>query len=61
MAAATQALSHYLPRLLNRKRMSERSNKAEQQALKQANKTQNIITIVFIIISSLFEAGVQIY
>ena len=61
MAAATQALSHYLPRLLNRKRMSERSNKAEQQALKQANKTQNIIMIVFIIISILFEAGVQIY
>lgn len=61
LAAGMQALSHYLPRLLNRKRMSERSNKAEQQALKQANKTQNIIMVVFIIISILFEAGVQIY
>ncbi len=61
MAASIQALSHYLPRLLNRKRMSERSNKAEQQALRQANKTQNIIMIVFVIISILFEAGVQIY
>ncbi len=61
MAAGVQALSHYLPRLLNRKRMSERSNKAEQQALKQANKTQNIIMIVFVVISILFEAGVQIY
>lgn len=60
-AAGIQALSQYLPRLLNRKRMSERANKAEQAALKQSNKTQNIVMIVFIAISVMFEAGVQIY
>lgn len=61
IAAGIQALSQYLPRLLNRKRMSERSNKAEQAALKQSNKTQNIVMLVFIAISVMFEAGVQIY
>ena len=61
MAAGTQALSQYLPRLLNRKRMNERSNMAEQAALKKSNKTQNIVMIVFIVMSVIFEAGVQIY
>ena len=61
VAGLTQALSHFLPRILNKKRMDERSNRAEQAALKKSNKTQNIIMIVFIVLAVIFEAGVQIY
>ncbi len=61
MAAGTQAVSQLLPRILNKKRMKERASKAEIAALKKSNKTQNIVMIVFIIMSILFEAGVQIY
>lgn len=61
MAAGIQALSQLLPRILNNKRMKERSNKAEMAALRKANKTQNIMMIVFIVMSVIFEAGVQIY
>ncbi|MBR3259670.1 MAG: membrane protein insertase YidC [Mycoplasmataceae bacterium] len=60
-AGLTQALSHFLPRILNKKRMDERANRAERAALKKANKTQNIIMIVFIVLAVIFEAGVQIY
>lgn len=61
MAAGIQALSQLLPRILNNKRMKERSNKAEMAALRKANKTQNIMMVVFIFMSVIFEAGVQIY
>ena len=61
VAGLTQALSHFLPRILNKKRMDERANRAERAALKKANKTQNIIMIVFIVLAVIFEAGVQIY
>ncbi|WP_022935593.1 membrane protein insertase YidC [Mesomycoplasma moatsii] len=61
IAAATQAISQLLPRILNKKRMKERANKAEIAALKKSNKTQNIVMIVFIVMSVIFEAGVQIY
>ena len=60
-AGLTQALSHFLPRILNKKRMDERANRAERAALKKANKTQNIVMIVFIVLAVIFEAGVQIY
>lgn len=61
LAAGIQAISQLLPRILNKRRMKERANKAEIAALKKANKTQNIMMIVFIVMSVLFEAGVQIY
>ena len=61
VAGLTQALSHFLPRILNKKRMDERANRAERAALKKANKTQNIVMIVFIVLAVIFEAGVQIY
>ncbi len=61
IAPLTQAASHLLPKYLNKKRMSERANRAEIAALKKSNKTQNIVMIVFIVISLIFEAGVQIY
>lgn len=60
-AAGVQIISHLLPRILNRKRMKERTNRAEQKALKKSNKTQTIVMIVFVVMSVLFEAGVQIY
>lgn len=61
IAVIVQAASQLLPRYLNKKRMSERANVAEKAALKKANKTQNIIMVVFIFMAVAFEAGVQIY
>lgn len=61
IAVIVQAASQLLPRYLNKKRMSERSNVAEKAALKKSNRTQNIIMVVFIFMAVAFEAGVQIY
>jgi YidC/Oxa1 family membrane protein insertase len=41
--------------------MNERSNVAEKAAMKKANRTQNIIMVIFIFMAIIFEAGVQIY
>ncbi|MDK2819555.1 MAG: membrane protein insertase YidC, partial [Mycoplasmataceae bacterium] len=61
LAVVVQAGSQFLPRYLNKKRMNERSNVAEKEAMKKANKTQNIIMIIFVGMAIIFEAGVQIY
>ncbi len=61
LAAGIQIISQILPRILNKKRLGERANKAEIAALKKSNKTQNIVLIVYVVMSVLFEAGVQIY
>ncbi|MGL6125271.1 MAG: membrane protein insertase YidC [Metamycoplasmataceae bacterium] len=61
LAVIVQAGSQFLPRYLNKKRMNERSNIAEKEAMKKANRTQNIIMIIFIFMAIIFEAGVQIY
>lgn len=61
LAVVVQAGSQFLPRYLNKKRMNERSNIAEKEAMKKANKTQNIIMIIFVGMAIIFEAGVQIY
>ncbi|MGL4343109.1 MAG: membrane protein insertase YidC [Metamycoplasmataceae bacterium] len=61
VAVLIQAGSQLVPRLLNKKRMSERANVAEKAALKKANKTQNIMMGVFIFMALIFEAGIQIY
>ncbi|MGL5205180.1 MAG: membrane protein insertase YidC, partial [Metamycoplasmataceae bacterium] len=61
LAVIVQAGSQYLPRYLNKKRMNERSNVAEKEAMKKANRTQNIIMGIFIFMAVIFEAGVQIY
>ncbi len=61
LAVVVQAGSQFLPRYLNKKRMNERSNVAEKAAMKKANRTQNIIMVIFIFMAIIFEAGVQIY
>ncbi|MGL5617825.1 MAG: membrane protein insertase YidC [Metamycoplasmataceae bacterium] len=61
LAVIVQAGSQFLPRYLNKKRMNERSNIAEKEAMKKANKTQNIIMGIFVFMAVIFEAGVQIY
>ncbi len=61
LAVIVQAGSQFLPRYLNKKRMNERSNVAEKAAMKKANRTQNIIMVIFIFMAVIFEAGVQIY
>lgn len=61
LAVIVQAGSQFLPRYLNKKRMNERSNIAEKEAMKKANRTQNIIMVIFVFMAVIFEAGVQIY
>lgn len=61
LAVVVQAGSQFLPRYLNKKRMNERSNVAEKAAMKKANRTQNIVMIIFVFMAIIFEAGVQIY
>ncbi|QSF13515.1 membrane protein insertase YidC [Mycoplasma sp. Mirounga ES2805-ORL] len=62
VSLVTQVLSQLIPRFLakqsrNKKRMSIE----EMQAMKKSNKTQNIIMIVFVFITIMFSAGVQVY
>ena len=61
VAILFQVAAQVLPRYLNKKRMKERVNVAEKAALKKANKVQNIMMVVFIVMPVIFEAGVQIY
>ncbi len=61
LAVVIQAGSQFLPKYLNKKRMKERSNVAEKEAMKKANRTQNIIMVIFIFMAVIFQAGVQIY
>lgn len=61
VAVVVQLASQLLPRYLSKKRMSERANVSEKAALKKANKTQNIMMLVFVFLAVAFEAGVQIY
>ena len=56
-----QVAAQVLPRYLTKKRMKERVNVAEKAAMKKANKVQNIMMVVFILMPVIFEAGVQIY
>ncbi|MEE3928272.1 membrane protein insertase YidC [Mycoplasmopsis ciconiae] len=60
-AAGLQFVSQFLPKLLNKKRMKQRTTIAESEALKKSEKTQNIMMIVFLFITLIFSAGVQIY
>ncbi|MGP1451796.1 MAG: membrane protein insertase YidC [Metamycoplasmataceae bacterium] len=56
-----QALSQYLPKLLTLKRFKERTTIEDKAALKKANRTQNLISIFFLIFTVIFTAGVQVY
>lgn len=61
VAVLIQAGAQLVPRLLSKKRMKERANLAEKEALKKSNRTQNIVMAVFIFMALIFEAGIQIY
>lgn len=61
LAVVIQAGSQFLPRYLSKKRMKERSNIAEKEAMKKANRTQNIMMAIFVFMAVIFEAGVQVY
>ncbi|AWX42626.1 Oxa1Ec [Metamycoplasma cloacale] len=57
-----QALAQYTPKLLNRKKNKAlRIDAYEQAAVKKSNRTNNIISLVFIFIGVIFSAGLQIY
>lgn len=61
LSGLVQFLSMYFPKLLTKKRDKGRMNKHEEEAMKKNNKTQNIMTIVMIVMAVAFSAGVQIY
>ncbi|ADE19633.1 membrane protein insertase YidC [Mycoplasma crocodyli] len=61
IAVGVQLVSQILPRLLNRRRLKERISIAENEALKKSEKTQRIVMIVFLVITLMFTAGVQVY
>ncbi|EFF41237.1 membrane protein insertase YidC [Mycoplasmopsis alligatoris] len=61
VALGVQLASQLLPRLLNKKRLKERISIAENDALKKSEKTQKIIMLVFLVITVIFTAGVQVY
>ncbi|WP_027120518.1 membrane protein insertase YidC [Mycoplasmopsis lipofaciens] len=60
-AAITQVFSQITPRLLNRKKFKERTTLEEAAAIKKNNKTQNIILVVFLVLTLAFSCGVQVY
>ncbi|CAM9154864.1 membrane protein insertase YidC [Mycoplasma marinum] len=61
VAATTQGISLFIPRLLTKRRDKNRINAHQKAALKKANKTQNIMMAVFIFMALIFSAGLQIY
>lgn len=61
VAAGVQILAQILPRILNRRRMSERTTAQEKAALKKSNKMNNIMLIMFVGMAVIFQASVQIY
>lgn len=61
LSGLVQFLSMYFPRLLTKKRDKTRINKHEEEAMKKNNKTQNIMTVVMIVMAVAFSAGVQVY
>ncbi len=60
-AGLVQAISLFTPRLLTKRRDKKRINAQQKAALKKANKTQNIMMVVFIVFAFIFTAGIQIY
>ncbi len=61
VAGLVQAISLFTPRLLTKRRDKKRINAQQKAALKKANKTQNIMMVVFIVFAFIFTAGIQIY
>ncbi|MCP4336948.1 MAG: membrane protein insertase YidC [Mycoplasma sp.] len=61
VAGIVQGISILLPRILTKRRDKNRINAQQKEALKKANKTQNIMAIVFIVFAIIMSAGIQIY
>ena len=61
LAGASAAFSQYFPRLLTKRRDKNRINVHQKEAMKKSNKQQNIMMIVFVIMSLIFNAAIQIY
>lgn len=61
VAASSQLLSQFMPRILNHKKFKERTNIEEVQALKKQNRSQKVMAIMFLVMTLIFSAGVQVY
>ncbi len=61
IAGLVQGISIILPRILTKKRDKKRINAQQKEALKKANKTQNIMAIFFIGFAIIMSAGIQVY
>lgn len=60
-AAFFAAVQQIYPRLLTNRRNKDRINVHQKAAMKKNNKTQNIIMVVFVVMSLIFSAGLQVY
>ena len=61
VTALVQGVQIISPRLFSKRREKNRVNIYQKQAMKKSNKTQNIMTIAFIVIALVLSAGVQVY
>ncbi len=61
LAAFFAAFQQIFPRLLTKRRDKNRINVHQRQAMKKNNKMQNIMVIVFVAMSQMFSAGLQVY
>ena len=61
VAGGTQLFSQVFPKILGKKRSKGKINVQQKQAMKKNNKTQNIITVVYVVMALAFSAGIQIY
>lgn len=61
IAAGTNILAQYYPRLLTKRRDQNRINIHQKAAMKKSNRTQNIMMIVFTFMTLIFSAGLQVY
>lgn len=62
ISVGMQALSQYMPKILNwKKKKSLRVDAYQKAAMKKQNRMSNIISLVFIIFGAFFSAGLQIY
>ncbi|AGQ51286.1 hypothetical protein MHL_2860 [Mesomycoplasma hyopneumoniae 7422] len=56
-----QALQQIIPKILNKKKSNRIMNVQENETLKKQQKTQRIVSIIFIFFGVIFQASLQIY
>lgn len=61
VVVVVQAVQQILPRILNKKNTNRIMNQTESETMKKQQKTQRIISIVFVFFGVLFQASLQIY